>query len=143
MSGQALTQLQILYLYYMFTRKENYQEVANTIQGWDATQEEALLSRQLLSNIEKCGDHITIMLTGKGISAIAKAIHDYMDFVDLPEDTPTDDDVLLSKQDVKDKFSVSDTTLWLWGKKNYLVPIKIGRRVMYRSSDIKRLVNGK
>ena len=127
----------------MFTSKENYQEVANTIQGWDATQEEALLSRQLLSNIEKCGDHITIMLTGKGISAIAKAIHDYMGFVDLPEDTPSDEDVLLSKQDVKDKFCVSDTTLWLWGKKNYLVPIKIGRRVMYRSSDIKRLVNGK
>jgi len=127
----------------MFTSKENYQEVANTIQGWDATQEEALLSRQLLSNIEKCGDHITIMLTGKGISAIAKAIYDYMGFVDLSEDTPSDEDVLLSKQDVKDKFSVSDTTLWLWGKKNYLVPIKIGRRVMYRSSDIKRLVNGK
>jgi len=127
----------------MFTSKENYQEVANTIQGWDATQEEALLSRQLLSSIEKCGDHITIMLTGKGISAIAKAIHDYMCFEDLPEDTPSDEDVLLSKQDVKDKFSVSDTTLWLWGKKNYLVPIKIGRRVMYRSSDIKRLVNGK
>ena len=49
----------------MFTSKENYQEVANTIQGWDATQEEALLSRQLISNIEKCGDHITIMLTGR------------------------------------------------------------------------------
>jgi len=127
----------------MFTRKENYQEVANTIQGWDATQEEALLSRQLLSNIEKCGDHITIMLTGKGISAIAKAIHDYMGLGDQPEDTPSEEDVLLSKQDVKNKFSVSDTTLWLWGKKNYLVPIKIGRRVMYRSSDIKRLVNGK
>ena len=29
----------------MFENKQSYQEVANTIQGWDATQEEALLSR--------------------------------------------------------------------------------------------------
>lgn len=127
----------------MLDQKESYQDVANTIQGWDATQEEALLARQLLSNIEKCGDRISITLTGKGITAIAKVIRDYMGVDDLPDNTTTDEDVLLSKQDVKDKFSVSDTTLWLWGKKNYLVPIKIGRRVMYRASDIKRLVNGK
>lgn len=127
----------------MLDQKESYQDVANTIQGWDATQEEALLARQLLSNIEKCGDRISITLTGKGITAIAKVIRDYIGVDDLPDNTTTDEDVLLSKQDVKDKFSVSDTTLWLWGKKNYLVPIKIGRRVMYRASDIKRLVNGK
>ncbi|MBQ9676833.1 MAG: hypothetical protein IJV44_01690 [Prevotella sp.] len=59
------------------------------------------------------------------------------------EEERKDDDTLISKQDVKDRFNVSDTTLWLWGKKNYLVPVKIGRKVMYRLSDIKRLVNGK
>ncbi len=58
-------------------------------------------------------------------------------------DENEDDDELLTKQDVKEKFNVSDTTLWLWAKKNYLVPVKIGRKVMYRTSDIKQLVNGK
>jgi ribosomal protein L11 methylase PrmA len=45
-------------------------------------------------------------------------------------------------EEVKEKFDVSDTTLWLWAKKDYLVPVKVGRRVMYRASDIKRLING-
>lgn len=54
-----------------------------------------------------------------------------------------DDNELLTKQEVKEKFNVSDTTLWLWAKKNYLVSVKIGRKVMYRTSDIKQLVNGK
>ena len=116
----------------MFTSKENYQEVANTIQGWDATQEEALLSRQLLSNIEKCGDHITITLTGKGISAIAKAIHDYMGFVDLPEDTPSDEDVLLSKHDllkygVNIPFGATYNQLaerWGWDRKTVMSYLK-------------------
>ncbi len=128
----------------MLQRKECIQEVANTIQAWDATQEEMLLTRQLLSNIEKCGDHISITLTGKGVSAIAKVIQSLFGAGDdlSTEDEVSDDDTLISKQDVKERFGVSDTTLWLWGKKNYLVPVKIGRKVMYRLSDIKRMVKG-
>lgn len=128
----------------MLQRKECIQEVANTIQAWDATQEEMLLTRQLLSNIEKCGDHISITLPGKGVSAIAKVIQSLFGAGDdlSTEDEVSDDDTLISKQDVKERFGVSDTTLWLWGKKNYLVPVKIGRKVMYRLSDIKRMVKG-
>jgi hypothetical protein len=128
----------------MLQRKECIQEVANTIQAWDATQEEMLLARQLLSKIEKCGDHISITLTGKGVSAIAKVIQSHygVDDDSLLEDEKADEDTLISKQDVKERFGVSDTTLWLWGKKNYLVPVKIGRKVMYRLSDIKRMVKG-
>ena len=129
----------------MLETNKSIQEVANTIQAWDATQEEMLLTRQLLSNIEKCGDHISITLTGKGVSAIARVIQSRLDVEDNMqlEEERKDYDTLISKQDVKDRFNVSDTTLWLWGKKNYLVPVKIGRKVMYRLSDIKRLVNGK
>ena len=67
---------------------------------------------------------------------------DYEDDDSLLEDEKADEDTLISKQDVKERFGVSDTTLWLWGKKNYLVPVKIGRKVMYRLSDIKRMVKG-
>ena len=128
----------------MANKVKDIQDVTRSIQDWDATQEEVLLSRQLLSNIEKCGDRISITLTGKGVSAIAKVIQSYMrEEEELQEDAQTVEDTLLSKQEVKEKFDVSDTTLWLWAKKNYLVPVKIGRKVMYRTSDIKQLVNGK
>lgn len=128
----------------MANKVKDIQDVTRSIQDWDATQEEVLLSRQLLSNIEKCGDRISITLTGKGVGAIAKVIQSYMrEEEELQEDAQTVEDTLLSKQEVKEKFNVSDTTLWLWAKKNYLVPVKIGRKVMYRTSDIKQLVNGK
>ena len=144
MSGQVLTHDEIYNFNDMLERKESIQGVAKTIQAWDATQEEMLLTRQLLSNIEKCGDHISITLTGKGVSAIAKVIQSLFGVGDdlSTEDGVPDDDTLISKQDVKERFGVSDTTLWLWGKKNYLVPVKIGRKVMYRLSDIKRMAKG-
>lgn len=128
----------------MLETNKSIQEVASTIQAWDATQEEMLMARQLLSKIDKCGDHISITLTGKGVSAIVKVIQSHFGVEDdsLLEEEKVDEEALISKQDVKERFGVSDTTLWLWGKKNYLVPVKIGRKVMYRLSDIKRMVKG-
>ena len=127
----------------MANKVKDIQDVTRSIQDWDATQEEVLLSRQLLSNIEKCGDRISITLTGKGVSAIAKVIQSYMrEEEELQEDAQTVEDTLLSKQEVKEKLNVSDTTLWLWAKKNYLVPVKIGRRVMYRMTDIQKIIGG-
>lgn len=46
---------------------------------------------------------------------------------------------LLSKEDVKTRLNVSSTTLWNWEKKNYLIPIKVGRRIFYSSSDLDTL----
>ena len=95
--------------------------------------------------ITKGEQHISLTLTEKGAIAFARELSNYI----LAEnslqmaDENEDDNELLTKQEVKEKFNVSDTTLWLWAKKNYLVPVKIGRKVMYRTSDIKQLVNGK
>lgn len=46
---------------------------------------------------------------------------------------------LLSKEDVKTRLNVSSTTLWNWEKKKYLIPIKVGRRIFYSSSDLDTL----
>lgn len=45
----------------------------------------------------------------------------------------------LTRSEVISKLGVSATTLWNWSKTGYLVPIKQGRKVVYRESDIKRL----
>jgi len=34
------------------------------------------------------------------------------------------------------------TTLWRYGKKNYLVPIEVGGKRRYRMSDVRAILNG-
>ncbi|KAA6319375.1 hypothetical protein EZS27_030722 [termite gut metagenome] len=46
----------------------------------------------------------------------------------------------LTKEEVKEICGVCDATLWHWNKKNYLKTIKIGNKVRYRLSDIRRIL---
>jgi hypothetical protein len=47
------------------------------------------------------------------------------------------DDDLLSRQEVKEMFGISFTTLNEWGKAKILNPYKIGRRVYYKRGEVK------
>ncbi|MDR2626972.1 MAG: helix-turn-helix domain-containing protein [Dysgonamonadaceae bacterium] len=46
----------------------------------------------------------------------------------------------LTKEEVREICGVCDATLWHWNKKNYLKVIKIGNKVRYRMSDIRRIL---
>jgi hypothetical protein len=48
----------------------------------------------------------------------------------------------LTREEVKKICGVCDATLWHWNKKNYLNTIKIGNKVRYRMSDIRRILEG-
>ena len=42
----------------------------------------------------------------------------------------------LSYDNVAEILNVSTTTLWRWGKKDYLVPLEIGGKRLYLKSDV-------
>lgn len=46
----------------------------------------------------------------------------------------------MSRNEVAAKLCVSHATLWRWARDGYLVPKKIGRRVLYLKSDVERLI---
>lgn len=46
----------------------------------------------------------------------------------------------LSKEEVKEICNVCDATLWHWNKKGYLKTVKIGNKVRYRQSDIRKIL---
>lgn len=54
-----------------------------------------------------------------------------------------DEDSLLTKAEVKERCNVCDATLWHWNKKDYLKPVKVGMKVMYRLSDVKKILGQK
>lgn len=47
-----------------------------------------------------------------------------------------------SPKQVCELLDVDPSTLWRWGKKNYLVPIEVGGKRRYRMSDIKKILEG-
>lgn len=48
----------------------------------------------------------------------------------------------LTKEEVKGICGVCDATLWHWNRKGYLRTVKIGNKVRYRQSDIRRILEG-
>lgn len=48
----------------------------------------------------------------------------------------------LTKEEVKEICGVCDATLWHWNRKGYLRTVKIGNKVRYRQSDIRRILEG-
>lgn len=48
----------------------------------------------------------------------------------------------LTKSEVREICGVCDATLWHWNKKGYLKTIKVGNKVRYRMSDIRRIYDG-
>lgn len=39
-------------------------------------------------------------------------------------------------------LNVVRSTLWTWEKKGYLMPVRVGKKLMYKQSDIDKLMNG-
>lgn len=46
----------------------------------------------------------------------------------------------LSRKETAKMLGVTLTTLWQWAKEGYLVPVKIGTKVMYKASDVDELL---
>lgn len=54
-----------------------------------------------------------------------------------------DEPKFLSVEKTQEMTDVSRTTLWHWERKGILKPVKIGRTVKYRYSDVINLIEGK
>lgn len=107
--------------------------------------ENELLMSQLISEIRKNPDHISLTMAGTGLVELIKAVQQVI-YEEINEEKANqqDSDIeLITKQDVIDKLHVSSTTLWIWEKRKYLVPVKIGRRIFYKRRDVNNLMGGK
>lgn len=49
-------------------------------------------------------------------------------------------DELLTVDEVSNLLQVDRSTLWRWHRDEYLVPQKVGKRSLYRKSDINKLI---
>ena len=111
----------------------------------DANFEQQLLASQLVSEVHRTPGHVSFTFTDAGVLAFAKA----MQMAVVEERSamqsssqnlfPENDEAMISKKDAMIGFNVSHTTLWKWQRSGYLVPVKVGKRVYYKRSDIEQL----
>lgn len=53
------------------------------------------------------------------------------------------DEKVFNRKEVVEKFGICETTLWRWDKMGLIESKKIGNRVFYPESEIKRLMSQK
>lgn len=108
--------------------------------------EEELLASQLVSEIRKSPGHYSFTMTDTGMMALVKAMHssNLEEALVKPKDSsqelfPEQNKEMVSKKNVIVGLGVSHTTLWKWEQSGYLIPVRVGKKVYYRRSDIERL----
>ena len=65
----------------------------------------------------------------------------YFDKMTRERESEKHDEVLLSETEVQKMLNVTHATLWRWNNTGYLHNVKIGRRCLWRKSDIDALMN--
>lgn len=128
----------------MRTNENSKNATSNTV-CMDANFEQQLLANQLVSEVHRTPGHVSFTFTDVGVLAFAKAMQlaameERLAVQDSPGNLfPDNDGSLVTKKEAMTGFKVSHTTLWKWQKSGYLVPIKVGKRVYYKRSDIEQL----
>lgn len=52
-------------------------------------------------------------------------------------------EALLTRKAVSERLNVDNSTLWRWDKANYLKPIRVGKAVYYKESDVIDIEEGR
>ena len=81
---------------------------------------------------------ITVQITGEEMLALLHMLREEEEKQNTSKEGITD--TLLTKKEVMELLGGCDTTLWLWSKNNYLKPVKAGRKVLYRESDLHKFL---
>lgn len=59
----------------------------------------------------------------------------------LQEERAKNETATIGRKETCQLLGVSPSTLWKWGKWGYLVPVKVGAKVLYRHSDVMALLH--
>lgn len=95
---------------------------------------------KIMDLLKNC-PNVTISITVEDlIDANKKLIEDVCSSMEK-QIKDEDEEKLLSSDKVCEILNVSKPTLWRWEKIEYLIPVRVGGKVFYKSSDIKQIIN--
>lgn len=85
------------------------------------------------------GANVSITITPADLEEFALTI---IDKVNQARDQEQQPETYMTPDEVARVFDVTKNTLWRWDKIGYLKPVRCGRRLHYKRSDVTKLLDG-
>lgn len=89
--------------------------------------------------IAKSEGKVQLVINAADLKELVNQWMDERDAEKEAERKSVESDQLVSSGEAGIILGVTTATLWRWAKNGYLVPIKVGRKNVYRKSDIDRI----
>ena len=107
---------------------------ANLIRGWAAIADGRRPTLQLIMQTDNAP------IYGVTRDDLFEVFREFYEKI-LEETQNEADQKMISVKEAAYMLDVDRSTLWRWEKKGYLIPDRIGRKVLYRMADIKKIIN--
>lgn len=95
-----------------------------------------------LSELLKTNANISINVTLDDLRTYSSELIDQTKQQLEAEVIAQQNETYLTRLEAADFLKVDQATLWRWAKRDYLAPIEVGGKRMYRKSDLQRILNG-
>ncbi len=96
--------------------------------------------KDLISIIEKSNTSIKLEVSGSDLLEFSNDLINRAKNELSTEIAEARKEQYLTREEVKQICGVCNATLWHWNKKGYLKTIKIGSKVRYRMSDVRKIL---
>lgn len=97
---------------------------------------------QFLKENPEIASQVTISLSGKDLLSFIETLEKQ---IQKPQPNQNElsspEERLITIEEAAEIFGVTRVTLWQWGKKGIVNPVKIGHIVRYKISDIKNVLS--
>lgn len=87
--------------------------------------------------------NLVVQVSGKDLMAFAEAVAAKAGEAERKRQQESNENAYMTKNEVKELIGVCDATLWHWQRNAYLSPVKVGRKVFYKKSDVQRILSSK
>ena len=93
-----------------------------------------------MNNIfEAATEHFVLMVPKEDLTEAIRSVVSEL----LAEREEQKKEALLTRKAVSERLNVDNSTLWRWDKANYLKPIRVGKAVYYKESDVIDIEEGR
>ncbi len=107
------------------------QNQQTALHSWDSMIDDKLIGEQMVSQIIKVGEHVTLNFTARGAAALIQGIKSIIE-----GGHSTELEGLVSRKQVMLRLGISYSTLCSWTREGVLTPIRIGKKVFYRQEEV-------
>lgn len=101
------------------------------------------MSNNILSVLNKEDLRYTIMINSEDVVMIVSKIRDIIrEEIDLEYKKKLSEEYL-TRDEMVEMFKITKSVLDKWNRTNFLVPVKVGGKTLYRKSDVVKVVSEK